>query len=44
MKFALQVDWNRVRRILEIVFEAIAVVWVVTSYSFESVIPVYQWY
>jgi len=40
----LTVDWGRVRRILETALEAVAVVWVLTSFSFQSVIPVYQWY
>lgn len=41
---SFEVDWGRVLRLLEIVFEAVAVIWVLTSYSFEPVIPVYQWY
>lgn len=41
---SLEVDWSRVLRVLEIVAEAVAVLWVLTSYSFEPVIPVYQWY
>lgn len=44
MNKSLQIDWQRVRRTLEIVLEVLAVVWVLTSYSFEPVIPVYQWY
>jgi hypothetical protein len=44
MKFSLQIDWHRVRRSLEFALEAAAVLWVVTSYSFEPVVPVYQWY
>ena len=44
MKMTLEIDWQRVRRTLEIVFEAVAVLWVVMSYSFEPVVPVYQWY
>lgn len=44
MTFSLQIDWHRVRRILQVTLEAVAVVWVVTSYSFEPVVPVYQWY
>ena len=43
-ELSLTIDWTRVRRILEAVLEAVAVVWVVTSFSFEAVIPVYQWY
>ena len=41
---SLSVDWSRVLGILGITLEVVAVVWVLTSFSFEPVIPVYQWY
>ena len=44
VELSLEVDWNRVARAVELVLEVVAVVWVLTSYSFEPVVPVYQWY
>lgn len=44
IEMRLEVDWGRVASAVERVIEAVAVVWVLTSYSFEPVIPVYQWY
>jgi hypothetical protein len=41
---ALEVDWTRVARTVELVLEVVAVLWVLTSFSFEPVVPVYQWY
>ena len=44
LEMSLAVDWRRVRRMVELALEAIAVFWLLTSYRFEAVIPVYQWY
>jgi len=34
----------QIRLAFEHVLEAIAVIWVLTNFSFQPVLPVYQWY